>query len=29
MRHNVIFGKLIENPVNKIDLKIVTTRKQC
>ena len=28
LRNNSIFGKLIKNPMNKIDVKIVTTRKQ-
>ena len=28
LRNNSIFGKSIENPVNKVDVKIVTTRKQ-
>ena len=28
LRNNAVFGKLIKNPVNKIDVKIMTTRKQ-
>ena len=28
LRNNVIFGKSIENPMNKVDVKIVTARKQ-
>ena len=28
LRNNVIFGKSIENPMNKVDLKIMTARKQ-
>ena len=28
LRNNALFGRLIENPMNKIDLKIVITRKQ-
>ena len=29
LRNNAIFGKSIENPMSKVDLKIVTTREQC
>ena len=28
LRNNVIFGKSIENPMSKVDVKIVTARKQ-
>ena len=28
LRNNAIFGRPIENPKNKVDVKIVTTRKQ-
>ena len=28
LRNNVMFGNSIEYPVNKVDVKIVTTRKQ-
>ena len=28
LRNNAIFGRSIENPKNKVDVKIVTTRKQ-
>ena len=27
-RNNAVFGKLIKNPVNKVDVEILTTRKQ-
>ena len=29
LRNNAIFGKSIENPMNKVEIKIVTTRKRC
>ena len=29
LRNSAIFGKSIENPMNKIGLNIMTTRKQC
>ena len=28
LRNDAIFGKLIENPMNKVDVKIVTATKQ-
>ena len=28
LRNNAIFGKSIENPMNKVEVKIVTTRKR-